>query len=81
MAHPDNIISFIEDYNPEIIKLNINYRSSSEILSLANDVLKNSKAKWKELVPILKSHKKKSSPSKTCYNVSSKRRKGSRMDS
>jgi Superfamily I DNA and RNA helicases len=58
MAHPDNIISFIEDYNPEIIKLNINYRSSSEILSLANDVLKNSKAKWKELVPILKSHKK-----------------------
>ncbi|PMP91084.1 MAG: DNA helicase UvrD [Hydrogenobaculum sp.] len=60
MAHPDNIISFIEDYNPEVIKLNINYRSSNEILLLANDVLKNSKAKWKELVPILKSHKKES---------------------
>ena len=56
-AHPDNIISFIEDYNPEIIKLNINYRSSTEILSLANEVLNHSKAKWKELVPILKSHK------------------------
>ncbi len=56
-AHPDNIINFIEDYNPEIIKLNINYRSSTEILSLANEVLAHSKAKWKELVPVLKSHK------------------------
>jgi DNA helicase-2/ATP-dependent DNA helicase PcrA len=60
MAHPDNIINFIEDYNPEVIKLNINYRSSNEILLLANDVLRNSKAKWKELVPILKSYKKES---------------------
>ncbi len=56
-AHPDNIMNFIEDYNPEIIKLNINYRSSTDILSLANEVLNHSKAKWKELVPILKSHK------------------------
>jgi len=55
MAHPDNIINFIDDYNPDIIKLSTNYRSTTEILLLANDVLKNSKAKWKELVPILTS--------------------------
>ncbi len=57
MAHPDNIMSFMEDYNPEIIKLSTNYRSSKAILDLANDVLSHSKASWKDLVPILKANK------------------------
>lgn len=57
MAHPDNILNFINDFNPEIIKLGINYRSSPSILNLANEVLKHSKAHWKDLVPILKSQK------------------------
>lgn len=57
MAHPDNIMSFINDFNPEIIKLGTNYRSLPTILNLANDVLTKSKASWKDLVPTLKSQK------------------------
>ncbi len=53
-AKPDNILRFREDFNPDIIRLEENYRSSKAIISLANAILENSKAPWKELVPVLR---------------------------
>ena len=53
-ARPDNVIRFIEDFNPDIIKLDVNYRSKAYILSIANAILKKSRAPWSDLVPILK---------------------------
>ncbi len=52
-ARPDNIIRFIEDFNPDIIKLETNYRSKGYILSVANSVLRKSKAQWRDLIPTL----------------------------
>lgn len=53
-ARPDNLLKFKEDFDPDIIKLEYNYRSGKYIISVANAVLSASKAKWKHLVPMLK---------------------------
>jgi len=52
-ARPDNIVRFLEDFDPDVIKLEVNYRSKGYILSVANSILKKSNAKWKELIPTL----------------------------
>ncbi|MCS7307463.1 MAG: ATP-dependent helicase [Aquificaceae bacterium] len=53
-ARPDNMIRFKEDFNPDVIKLEYNYRSKPYIIHIANAVLDASQAQWKELVPVLK---------------------------
>ncbi|MFN7064843.1 MAG: ATP-dependent helicase [Aquificaceae bacterium] len=53
-AKPDNILRFKEDFQPDIIKLEYNYRSKPYILYTANSVLQASTAPWKELIPLLK---------------------------
>ncbi|MFN4319320.1 MAG: ATP-dependent helicase [Aquificaceae bacterium] len=53
-ARPDNIIRFIEDFDPDVIKLEYNYRSKPYILYVANSILGASRAQWKDLVPILR---------------------------
>ncbi len=53
-AKPDNVIKFMEDFNPDIIKLEDNYRSTKAIISLANAILENSRAPWKKLIPKLR---------------------------
>ncbi len=53
-ARPDNIIRFIEDFNPDVIKLQTNYRSKGYILSVANTVLMKSRSNWRDLIPTLK---------------------------
>ncbi len=63
-AHPTNIISFIEDFEPNVITLNINYRSTSPILKFANSILSSSKASWKDLIPILVSDRQEESSKK-----------------
>ncbi|MDW8032221.1 MAG: ATP-dependent helicase [Aquificaceae bacterium] len=52
-ARPDNILRFKEDFSPDVIKLEYNYRSKPYILYTANAVLEASQAEWKELVPVL----------------------------
>ncbi|MEN3028027.1 MAG: ATP-dependent helicase [Aquificaceae bacterium] len=52
-ARPDNILRFKEDFSPDVIKLEYNYRSKPYILYTANAVLEASQAGWKELVPVL----------------------------
>ncbi|RLJ70011.1 DNA helicase-2/ATP-dependent DNA helicase PcrA [Hydrogenivirga caldilitoris] len=52
-ARPDNIIRFMDEFNPDVIKLETNYRSKGYILSVANAILKKSNALWKELIPTL----------------------------
>lgn len=63
-AHPTNIISFLEDFEPNVITLNINYRSTSSILKFANSILSSSKASWKDLIPTLVSDKQEESSKK-----------------
>ncbi len=58
-AKPDNILHFIEDFKPEVVKLQKNYRSKGYILMVANSVLKKSRAQWKELIPVLEATKDK----------------------
>ena len=53
-ARPDNILRFIEDFDPDIVKLQTNYRSKGYILSLANSILDKARARWKDLIPTLK---------------------------
>ncbi|MCX8163789.1 MAG: ATP-dependent helicase [Aquificaceae bacterium] len=53
-ARPDNILRFREDFSPQVIKLEHNYRSKPYILHVANAILEASHAQWKELVPVLK---------------------------
>ncbi|WP_457601267.1 ATP-dependent helicase [Hydrogenivirga sp.] len=53
-ARPDNIIRFMEEFKPDVVKLETNYRSKGSILAVANAVLRKSKALWKELIPTLK---------------------------
>ncbi len=53
-ARPQNIARFIEDFEPDIIKLETNYRSKGYILEVANAILKGSKSPWKGLIPLLK---------------------------
>lgn len=53
-ARPDNLLKFKEDFNPDMIKLEYNYRSGKYIISVANAVLSASKAKWKHMVPMLR---------------------------
>ncbi len=54
-AKPQNILRFIQDFNPKVVKLELNYRSRAPIIGVANAILKASKARWKELIPVLKS--------------------------
>lgn len=42
-ANVENMNTFIKDFNPEIIKLEKNYRSQKNILEAANNVIKNNK--------------------------------------
>ncbi len=53
-ARPDNILRFIEDFNPDIVKLEVNYRSKDAILRVANAVLESSSLEWKNLIPKLR---------------------------
>ncbi|MFN3813558.1 MAG: ATP-dependent helicase, partial [Aquificaceae bacterium] len=53
-AKPDNILRFMEDFKPDVIKLEYNYRSNKNIIALANAILTHSHAPWKHLVPVLK---------------------------
>ena len=53
-ARPDNLLKFKEDFDPDVIKLEYNYRSGKYIIYVANAVLSASKAKWKDMVPVLK---------------------------
>ncbi len=53
-AKPYNILRFKEDFNPDIIKLEYNYRSKPYILYTANCILQASTAQWKDLIPLLK---------------------------
>lgn len=52
-ARPDNILRFKEDFNPDVIKLEYNYRSAPHIIYVANAVLSASSAPWKDLIPTL----------------------------
>jgi len=56
-ARPENILNFIEDFKPDILKLEINYRSTESILRVANAILKKSTSEWKELIPLLRGKK------------------------
>jgi DNA helicase-2/ATP-dependent DNA helicase PcrA len=56
-AKPQNILRFIEDFQPRILKLEYNYRSKRQIIEIANAVLRSSKAQWKQLIPTLKATK------------------------
>lgn len=53
-ARPDNILRFIEDFSPDIVKLQTNYRSKGYILSVANSILDKTKKRWKDLIPTLR---------------------------
>jgi DNA helicase-2/ATP-dependent DNA helicase PcrA len=53
-ARPDNIVRFKEEFEPDIVRLERNYRSKGYILEVANSVLTKSNARWKELIPLLK---------------------------
>ncbi|WP_448588004.1 ATP-dependent helicase [Thermocrinis sp.] len=52
-ARPDNMLRFLEDFHPEVVKLEYNYRSKKYILETANSLLSASNAQWKSLVPHL----------------------------
>lgn len=52
-ARPDNILRFKEDFDPDVIKLEYNYRCKPYIIYVANAVLSASCASWKDLVPTL----------------------------
>ncbi len=56
-ARPDNILRFLEEFNPDVVKLERNYRSKGYILSVANAILRKSRAGWKDLVPTLRAVK------------------------
>lgn len=53
-AAVDNILKFINDFKPEIIKLEENYRSCKVILHVANTVSELIDERWKSLVIDLK---------------------------
>ncbi|RUM29700.1 MAG: ATP-dependent DNA helicase Rep [Aquifex sp.] len=53
-ARPDNILRFIEDFSPKIVKLEVNYRSKEPILRVANAILEASVLNWKSLIPKLR---------------------------
>jgi len=61
-ARPDNVLRFIEDFKPDIIKLETNYRSKEPILRVANAILERSKLGWKELIPKLRGVRGEGSP-------------------
>ena len=49
-AKIENINKFIEEFNPKLILLEKNYRSTTEILNLANDVIKHNKNQIEKLL-------------------------------
>lgn len=53
-ARPGNILRFKEDFNPKVVKLEVNYRSKEAILKVANAILEKSSLDWKNLIPKLK---------------------------
>ncbi|WP_353684431.1 ATP-dependent helicase [Thermodesulfovibrio sp. 3907-1M] len=53
----DNILKFINEFNPKIIKLEENYRSCKVVLHVANTVSELIDEKWKSLVVKLKNTK------------------------
>ncbi|MCS7083489.1 MAG: ATP-dependent helicase [Aquificaceae bacterium] len=53
-ARPENILRFNTDFNPDVIKLERNYRSVPAVIYIANAVLSESQAQWKDLIPVLK---------------------------
>ncbi len=52
-ARPHNVLRFIEDFSPEVIRLETNYRSGGYILMVANALLKGTSEKWRSLIPQL----------------------------
>lgn len=56
-AKPDNVLRFMEDFKPDVIKLEYNYRSNKNIIAMANAILSHSRAPWKHLVPVLKTNR------------------------
>ncbi|WP_448583277.1 ATP-dependent helicase [Thermocrinis sp.] len=52
-ARPDNMLRFMREFNPQVIKLEHNYRSKRYIIEVANCVLSASQAEWKDLIPHL----------------------------
>jgi len=53
-ARPDNLLKFVKDFNPKVVKLEVNYRSKEPILRLANAVLAQSSFPLKKLIPVLR---------------------------
>jgi len=47
-ARPDNLLKFVKDFRPKVVKLEVNYRSKEPILRVANAVL--------ELLPLKGTH-------------------------
>ena len=52
-ARPENMLRFMRDFNPEVIKLEYNYRSKRYIIEVGNCVLLASQAEWKDLIPCM----------------------------
>ncbi len=53
-AKPQNILRFIQDFQPKVVKLEYNYRSKAPVIEVANAILRSSKARWRELIPTLR---------------------------
>lgn len=54
-ARPSNVKRFIEHYRPEIMYLQLNYRSAEEILHLANSISDELSRYWQLRMPVLES--------------------------
>ncbi|RMH79688.1 MAG: ATP-dependent DNA helicase Rep [Acidobacteria bacterium] len=52
-ARPHNLLRFKEDFTPDVIKLQQNYRSKPYLIHIANALLSHSGTEWKELIPTL----------------------------
>ncbi|NPB06985.1 MAG: ATP-dependent helicase [Aquificae bacterium] len=53
-ARPDNVLKFLRDFKPKVVKLELNYRSREPILRLANAFLEKSAGAFGHLVPRLR---------------------------
>ena len=54
-ARPQNILRFLKDFKPDVIKIGTNYRSGPYIVAVANSILEGSRSEWRTLIPRLRS--------------------------